>query len=307
MAIHLDRTVNSEGFKFNTETHLTPIMCTNTNQTGNAAAATPAFNHHTELLEQICAGIDRRPEQVVSVDLCLYDAQPAQIGGSRGEFVFSGRLDNLYMSFCALESMIESSADMSGHGIRLGILFDHEEIGSESAQGANSSFIEGLLRRITGALSVKEAESDASEAVERMLSKSLLVSADMAHAVHPNYPEKHEECHRPRMQQGLVLKYNANQRYATNARTAALFKALAARNQLPIQEFVVRNDSPCGSTIGPILSAKLGIPAVDVGVAQLSMHSCREMAGVEDAEWAIRLFAAFFSQFESLEMKTVNP
>ncbi len=303
LAIHLDRTVGSEGFKFNNEQHLTPILCTIKSSTtapstpSTVTATATTTTHHQELLQVICEGTDRRPEQIVSMDLCCYDAQPAQLGGANDEFVFSARLDNLYMSFCSLEALLAANeADCCGSGIRLAILFDHEEIGSESAQGANSGFIQVLLERVIAALSPEQAD-----ALQRMISRSMLVSADMAHAVHPNYPEKHEECHRPRMQAGLVLKYNSNQRYATSARSAAILKALAARNQLPLQEFMVRNDSACGSTIGPILSAKLGISAVDVGVAQLSMHSCREMAGVEDVEWAIKLFHAFYSQ--SLELK----
>ena len=288
--------MGAEGFKFNNEIHLTPILCTASKASTTTASST---SHHDELLQIICQDTQRKPEQIVNLDLCCYDVQPAQLGGSQEEFIFSGRLDNLYMSFCALESLIAADdQSLTGSGIRMAVLFDHEEIGSESAQGANSSFIEVLLERLLAALSPSLKESN--DAMARMISRSLLVSADMAHAVHPNYPEKHEECHRPRMQAGLVLKYNSNQRYATSARTAAYFKALAARNALPIQEFMVRNDSPCGSTIGPILSARLGIPAVDVGVAQLSMHSCREMAGLEDAEWAIKLFEAFYTQ--SLEV-----
>lgn len=128
-----------------------------------------------------------------------------------------------------------------------------------------------------------------------MLSNSLLISADMAHAVHPNYSDKHDECHRPKMHAGVVIKYNSNQRYATSSRSAAIIKALAIRENIPIQEFMVRNDSPCGSTIGPIVSAKLGISTIDVGLPQLSMHSIREMAGTGDVELGIRLLQAFYT------------
>lgn len=183
----------------------------------------------------------------------------------------------------------------------MAILFDHEEVGSQSAHGADSNIVHVIMRRLIHALA-----SGQSDALARMISRSLLVSADMAHAVHPNYGEKHEECHRPRMHKGLVIKHNSNQRYATTARTAAIVKALARREKIPVQEFMVRNDSPCGSTIGPILSAKLGIPAVDVGVAQLSMHSIREMAGTEDVDNSVALFTALFSQWK-LELNVHNP
>lgn len=288
LAIHLDRGVNSEGFKFNAETHLTPILCTQRGEIGIGS-------HHQELLQVVCEATkdNRRAEQVVGMDLYLYDAQGAVLGGARNEFIFSARLDNLFMSYCALEALLAGSKDLNGCGIRSAILFDHEEIGSESAQGANSSIVEVILKRVIASL------SDEEDALPRMISRSMLVSADMAHAVHPNYPEKHEECHRPRMHRGLVIKYNSNQRYATSMTTSVALKTLAGRSGVTLQEFMVRNDSACGSTIGPILSAKLGMPCVDVGVAQLSMHSCREMAGVEDVDGAIDLFSSFYSEYRA--------
>jgi aspartyl aminopeptidase len=261
-------------------------------------------SHHLELLEAVCAEAKKSPSQVVNVDLCLYDTQSAVISGVKEEFIHSARLDNLFMSYCTLESLLASvNSGMDGSGIRAAILFDHEEIGSQSAQGADSSIIEVILRRIIGSL---EPKASLFDSFPRIVSRSLLVSADMAHAVHPNYAEKHEECHRPRMHKGLVIKYNSNQRYATSPRSAAYFKTLSARAGIPVQEFMVRNDSPCGSTIGPILSSKLGMPAIDVGVAQLSMHSIREMAGVDDVEHSINLFSAFYSQ-NPLEFEYHNP
>ena len=295
LAIHLDRSIN-EGFKFNNETNLTPIICTDSKRCAETEEISSGFiaSHSCELLEAVCMKSEKSPRQVVNLDLCLYDTQAAAISGVHDEFIHSARLDNLFMSFCTLQSLIESvESGMDGFGIRTAILFDHEEIGSQSAQGADSSIVEVILRRIITSL---EPNLCIIDAFARIISRSILVSADMAHAVHPNYPDKHDECHRPRMHKGLVIKYNSNQRYATSARSAAYFKTLAAGANVPIQEFMVRNDSPCGSTIGPILSSKLGIPAIDVGVAQLSMHSIREMAGVDDISHSINLFSAFFTQ-----------
>ena len=133
--------------------------------------------------------------------------------------------------------------------------------------------------------------------------KSLLISADMAHAVHPNYAEKHEDQHRPLINNGVVLKQNANQRYATTSVSTAILRSVASRANVPLQEFVVRNDSPCGSTIGPMLSAKLGIRTIDVGNPQLSMHSIREMCGTRDIEYAVKLFKTFFESFAAIDAK----
>lgn len=305
LAIHLDRGVH-EGFKFNNEVNLTPILCTETKNSSDCPDRNNgnSQNHHYELLEAVCAETKKTPSQVINIDLCLYDTQPAAISGVREEFIHSARLDNLFMSYCTLQSLIESvESGLGGFGIRTAILFDHEEIGSQSAQGADSNIVEVILRRTVSAL---EPEKGPSDAFSRIISRSFLVSADMAHAVHPNYPEKHDECHRPRMHKGLVIKYNSNQRYATSARTAAYFKSLAIRSDVPFQEFMVRNDSPCGSTIGPILSSKLGIPAIDVGVAQLSMHSIREMAGIEDISNSVNLFSTFYSH-SSIEFNLHNP
>ena len=304
LAIHLDRSVH-EGFKFNNESNLTPILCTDSKRNSLSEEVSEIVgSHHRELLEAVCAETKKSPSQIINVDMCLYDTQSATVSGVKDEFIHSARLDNLFMSYCTLESLLESvERGLEGSGIRTAILFDHEEIGSQSAQGADSSIVEVILRRIIGSI---EPKASLFETFSRIISRSLLVSADMAHAVHPNYPEKHEESHRPRMHKGLVIKYNSNQRYATSARSAAYFKTLAARFEIPIQEFMVRNDSPCGSTIGPILSSKLGIPAIDVGVAQLSMHSIREMAGIEDIEHSVRLFSVFYSQ-NPIEFEYHNP
>jgi len=222
------------------------------------------------------------------------DTQKATIGGAFNEWIFSPRLDNLNMSFCALTALIEASKDHSIADEKniVGIaLFDHEEVGSESAHGAASPIVNELVKRVTRS----------EELVEIALRKSFLISADMAHGVHPNYREKHDPNHKPSIHGGVVIKQNCNQRYATNSASALPLREIAKRHNIPIQDFVTRNDSPCGTTIGPIISAHTGIRTVDVGNPQLSMHSIRETCGVADLTHAITLFKAFFLEFTALD------
>ncbi|KAH7424328.1 hypothetical protein KP509_11G002600 [Ceratopteris richardii] len=319
LAIHLDRTVN-EGFKFNTQTHLAPILATAVKDEFNkltgaktenlsieenaskTSAKSPSNAHHNLLLQLLAEELKCEPEEICDFELQLCDTQPSLIGGAFKEFIFSGRLDNLCMSFCSLKALIDSSKDDSlehEKGVRMVALFDHEEVGSDSAQGAGSPAMFDALKRIT--LSVGNSTSEVN--VNRAIQCSFLVSADMAHCVHPNYPEKHEDNHQPTMHKGLVIKHNANQRYATNAVTAFIFRHIATKHKLPVQDFVVRNDMACGSTIGPILASGVGIRTVDVGAPQLSMHSIREMCGVDDVSYSYQHFRAFFQEFTQIDVK----
>lgn len=196
--------------------------------------------------------------QIRDFELCLADTQPAAVGGAMEEFVFSPRLDNLQSSFCALKALLGSCANGSlekDPNIRMIALFDHEEVGSESSHGAGSLMLESTLRRLS-------ASATNQNSFEQAVAKSFIVSADQAHGTHPNYADKHEGRHRPELNQGVVIKYNSNQRYATNASTAFVIKEIARRRNIPTQEVMVKNDSPCGSTIGPILSSGLGIRTV---------------------------------------------
>ncbi|KAI9301044.1 aspartyl aminopeptidase-like protein, partial [Cunninghamella echinulata] len=184
--------------------------------------------------------------------------------------------------------------------IRLISLFDNEEVGSTTAQGANSNLLPSTLERIIET-KIDNNKSSSKVLFEQAIHKSLLVSADMAHAVHPNYTERYEENHRPALHKGTVIKINANQKYATTAPTSLILREIANRRNVPIQEFVVRNDSPCGSTIGPMLSAKLGLRTIDVGNPQLSMHSIRETGGVDDVKNGIDLLKGFFELFPTVD------
>ncbi|KAF2837846.1 aminopeptidase I zinc metalloprotease [Patellaria atrata CBS 101060] len=349
LAVHLDRQVP---FDFNKETQLYPItglVAAELNRQGKTGEDTKADTdksdpeksdstfspitplserHHPYILELVASEAGVSPSDIVEFELVLYDTQKSCIGGLNNELIFSARLDNLMMSYCSTEGLIASlSSDdflASDPTIRLIALFDHEEIGSQTAQGADSNLLPAVLRR----LSVIPAESDsdtsfdklsvsddASTAHEQTLATSFLVSADMAHSVHPNYPGKYESHHRPEMNKGTVIKINANARYATNAPGIVLLQEVARRAKpastsigesgVPLQLFVVRNDSSCGSTIGPMLSAALGARTLDLGNPQLAMHSIRETGGAWDVEHAVNLFESFFVHFGEVGPKIV--
>ncbi|PVU98728.1 hypothetical protein BB559_001340 [Furculomyces boomerangus] len=312
LAIHLDRTAN-EAFKFNNETHLTPMLatvakvCNHGEKSLEKDSATISSNtnsqmkHHPILLQKIAKNLGVEVSQIRDFELCLYDTQLSVIGGICDEFIFSPRLDNLNSSFCSVEGFIDSLQESKSldndTNVWMVALFDNEEIGSKSAYGADSTLLDSTLKRlqIGGNLT----------SFEQTVANSFLVSADMAHAVHPNYFEKHEDNHAPQMNQGLVIKVNANQRYATTSATSAILKVIAEKHDLPLQEFVVRNDSPCGSTIGPLISANLGIRTIDVGNPMLAMHSIRETMGSDDVHTSIEIFKAFFKEFSEVDSKFI--
>ena len=279
--------------------------------TAFAPLKTLTDRHHPYLIELIVSELDVQPEEVLDFEMLLYDTQKSCLGGLLSEFIFSARLDNLNMSFCATQGLIDSVEDESALNddstIRLIALFDHEEIGSRTAQGADSNALPAVLRRLSVLpSSAEDRGEDVSTAYEQSLSTSFLISADMAHSVNPNYAFKYEPDHRPEMNKGPVIKVNANARYATNSPGIVLLQEVAHKTAtedekgVPLQLFVVRNDSSCGSTIGPMLSAALGARTLDIGNPQLSMHSIRETCGTLDVEYATRLFESFFNHYEDL-------
>ncbi|KAL6996998.1 aspartyl aminopeptidase [Sarracenia purpurea var. burkii] len=321
LAIHLDRGVN-DGFKVNTQTQLVPVLATSIKaelnkvvsengpvetessidgKKSNEKSSINNQKHHSLLLQLLADEVGCEPDDIGDFELQTCDTQPSVIAGATKEFIYSGRLDNLCMSFCSLKALIDATSSESSleneTGVRMVALFDHEEVGSNSAQGAGSPVMLDALSRITSSFSPDV------KLLEKTIQKSFLVSADMAHALHPNYMDKHEENHQPKLHGGLVIKHNANQRYATNAVTSFIFKEIAIKHNLPTQDFVVRNDMPCGSTIGPILASGVGIRTVDVGAPQLSMHSIREMCGVDDVNYSYEHFKAFYQEFCHLDAK----
>lgn len=288
LAIHLSRNVHTEGFKVNKETDTTPIIATQlaaalntangaTNAKGKPNGIGSAGERHSPLLlEALAKELNVDARDIVDLDLCISDTQPAAVGGMMDEFVFAPRLDNLASCFTATRTLIAAAdrMDEANPMFRMIACFDHEEVGSRSSHGADSPLLIESMQRMCAAFGLE---------YERTLPQSLLISADMAHAIHPNYSSKHETNHKPQMGGGLVIKTNQNQRYATSGISGFIVREAARRaGNVPIQEFVVPNDKPCGSTIGPILSSRSGLRTVDVGQAQLSMHSIREMCSVRD-------------------------
>ncbi|KAL0482877.1 aspartyl aminopeptidase [Acrasis kona] len=302
LAIHLDRSVNTEGFKFSTETQLLPVLATTIQaQLTHPNKSQNKLDHHGLLLDMLAEKLKVDVQDIKDLELSVVDTQPSTVGGALNEFVFSPRLDNLLSCFCSLEALINSLPTLDqDKDVRVIAMFDNEEVGSESAPGAGSNLMDDTIRRINLLLSSQDTPVDSFSTTK---SRSFLISADMAHAVHPNYPEKHQAQHRPEIHKGLVIKINANQRYATTTPSALLIKLLAEKSNSPLQKFVVRNDSLCGSTIGPMLSASTGIRTVDVGIPQLSMHSIREQCGVVDINSATKLFQVFFDEFTEMNEK----
>lgn len=270
LAIHLDREVNKEGFKPNPQEHMFPVI---------------GLDKDLKFEDWIKkeTGIS---ETILSWDLFLFDAEKSSLGGIHNEFIFAPRLDNLASVHASFEALKVS--DSENDNIQMAVYFQHEEIGSESQNGANSNFLEATLKRIHGHISSNE------ETYYQTIARSFFISADMAHAVHPNYSDKHDGNHKPQLGAGPVIKSNANMRYATDAFSIAKFKQWCTKANVPFQDFCSRNDIGCGSTIGPMTAAKLGIPTIDVGNPMLSMHSIREMCGVNDHDAIIKVFAEFY-------------
>jgi aspartyl aminopeptidase len=259
LAVHLDRDVNVGGLTLDTQQHLTPVWGVGASSAGEFASWVRDVGDLTD--------------DPAWWELCLYDVQGASVIGADHSLLASGRLDNQVSCWAATTAL--AAAAPSDH-IAVAVLNDHEEVGSSSTTGAGGPFLESVLARIVA------ARGGTAEDLARSLVSSSCVSADNAHAVHPNYADRHEPGHRPIVNAGPAIKVNSNQRYATSGHTAAGFQRACERAGVPWQVFVSRNNMPCGSTIGPITATRLGIPTVDVGVPQLSMHSARELCGADD-------------------------
>ncbi|MGI8937268.1 MAG: M18 family aminopeptidase [Iamia sp.] len=273
LAIHLDREVTSNGLKLDRQRHLSPVW-------GVGPVDPGGFRR------VVAQHLDVDPEGVCGWDVMAHDLTPAARVGQGGALVSGGRLDDLCSCWAGLVALAGARPEGTGSVL---VLFDHEEVGSGSTRGAAGPLLAEVLERL-----VLARGGDRSDLLAA-LSQSALASADMAHATHPNYPDRHEPSHPIAIDGGPVVKVNANQRYATEPATQVAFEVACDVAGVAVQHFVGHNEVPCGSTIGPLAAAAVGIPTVDVGVAQLAMHSARELCGSEDPG---RMAAALTAWFE---------
>jgi aspartyl aminopeptidase len=276
LAIHMNREVNEQGLKFDKQTEL-PLLLGLLGEGEQPEARLRAL---------LAAAAECEAGDLLSWELAAYDVQPGSLWGADEEFIASRQLDNLascHAALTALGNAVVPSATC------VAALFDHEEVGSESAAGAGGSFVTDVLARIGLAVAADEEDR------RRALSQSFFISADMAHAWNPNFPAAYEPDHKVRVNGGPVIKSNANQRYATGAESAARFMDLCQKAGVPFQQYSHRSNLGCGSTIGPIVAARLGVSSVDVGSPMWAMHSARESAGAQDPAYMIAALAAAYA------------
>ncbi len=267
LAIHLDREINDKGLQLNPQTHLAPMWDLESDR-----------GTEDGFVDTVAAVLGISADEILSWDAMVHDLTPSRRTGRNGVFVSAPRLDNLCSSFAALGALL-ATPDTDTDVVPLICLYDHEEVGSTSATGADSQLLVGVLERIVA------SAGGARDDLLRSLAGSVCLSADMAHATHPNYVDRHEPDHHIALNGGPVVKVNASQRYASDAASVAVYLQACDDAGVPTQHFVGKNDIPCGSTIGPTTAARLGISTVDVGIAQLAMHSARELCGADDPSW----------------------
>ncbi len=275
LAIHLDREANNNR-SINAQKDIVPLVL----QLPAEDAALPDFRSllHAELQRQF-------PElpvgQVLDYEISFYDTQGPAFVGLEQDFIASARLDNLLSCFIGLESLLQAGSEVSS----LLICTDHEEVGSASCCGAKGPMLQQFLERLL---------PDVDQRV-RVIERSMMVSADNAHGIHPNFMDKHDENHGPLLNRGPVIKVNANQRYATSSETSAMFRLLCENAGVPVQAFVARTDMGCGSTIGPVVASEVGVKTIDVGCPTFAMHSIRELAGTKDGWWLYKAGVEFYN------------
>jgi aspartyl aminopeptidase len=273
LAIHLDKEANKNR-SINPQTDILPVLC----QLGEGDKLDFRELLKSRLLEE---HPDCAVQKVLDYELSFYDTQPAAVIGLRREFLASARLDNLLSCFTGLQALLSGDGGVSS----LLVCNDHEEVGSLSAAGAQGPLLSSILKRLAG-----DEQSYAA-----LTDRSMMISADNAHGIHPNYADRHDSNHGPLLNRGPVIKINANQRYASNSETTGLFRMLAAAEDVPVQSFVVRTDMACGSTIGPITAGATGVRTLDIGVPTFAMHSVRELAGTRDAADLCRILRRFYN------------
>lgn len=282
LAIHFNRQVN-DGVALSKQKDVLPLLGQITSQ---LEAGNLLMNVILEELNSNAAGRELCAKDILDFDLYLADATPACTFGVHNEFISSGRLDDLSMCYAGLEALIASDTTDTTQVLAL---FDNEETGSQTKQGAGSPFLSFMLKRI--ALAQSKTEEAYFQAVER----AFMISADNAHAWHPNYPEKYDPTNHPMLGGGPVIKFNAAQKYASDAVSAAVFAGLCEKASVPCQRFVNHSDVAGGSTLGNILASSIPLRGVDMGNAILAMHSCRETGSVADYVFCVKVFTEFYS------------
>lgn len=286
LAIHMNRSVN-EGFDINRQKDTLPLL-------GTVEELSKCFDENVKeslekdgfLLNMIAGTLNAAAEDILDFDLFLYECAEGAFVGLNKELISAGRLDDLWMVFAGLKALTESKQIKS---TKVLAALDNEEIGSLTQQGANSNILENILERITLGLGKNREE------FRRAVSGSVMISSDLAHAVHPNNPEKCDPTNRPILGGGPVLKIAASGSYSSDSYAGSIFKAVCSKAGVPCQTFVNRSDMRGGTTIGPITAGKLNIPVIDMGAPLLSMHSIRELASVKDNEYTIKAFTEFFN------------
>jgi len=270
MPIHFNRDAN-DGFKYNAQVDTLPLY--------------GAGDAQGKLLEEIAEAAGVQPESIVGSDLFLYARTPGVVWGANNDFFSCPRIDDLECAYTSMEAFLEAgTADQ----INVFAVFDNEEVGSASKQGAGSTFLSDVLMRAANALGATDSEARAA------IVCSFMVSADNAHAVHPNHPEKFDTGNRTFMNEGVVIKHNANQRYTTDGVSAAIFSSICAEAGVPVQHFANRSDTMGGSTLGNIANSHTSMNTVDIGLPQLAMHSSYETAGVKDVDYMIQALKKFY-------------
>lgn len=271
LAIHMNRDVNN-GIKYNPQKDMIPLF-------GEIASK--------DKFDQIIANeAGVAIEDIISTDLFLYNRECGTIWGADNEFMSAPRLDDVMCAFSCIKALTDNKEN--NKSVNVCVIFDNEEVGSTTKQGADSSFLYDVLSRISMCMGKD------SEDFIRACASSFMLSADNAHAVHPNYKEKADPTNRPYMNKGIVIKYNANQKYTTDAISAAIFKEICRKAEVEVQSYVNRSDIPGGSTLGNISNSHISLNTVDIGLAQLAMHSPYETAGVKDTENMIKAVKTFY-------------
>ena len=311
LAPHFGQTSNLDGA--NKETRMVPIIGLDNSEAPSekpktsviSGAGTFTATQPPRLVKAIAAELNVLESQILNWELELFDIQPAQLGGLDKEFIFAGRVDDKLMSFAAIEALLASSPSSSPHSLKVVGCFDDEEIGSLLRQGAHSNLLPSILSRVSEAIAVGEsgASKFGPNQLSQLYANSFLISADVSHAVNPNFLDSYLENHAPQLNVGLAIQADSNGHTTTDSVSTAFLQRIAEKSDSKLQVFQIRNDSRSGGTVGPMLSSATGIRAIDAGLPQLSMHSIRATTGSLDPGLGVKILKGFFDHFEEVNQE----